>query len=279
MKRVLIAAAAAGAALVTGILPASATTGGGVVYDSTPPAGTPNIVSQAYQATQMSEFGDAVNLAGTARTLNAVTVTMSSWACQQGAWNTGDCYSAPGAKFQVPITLNIYGAPVAGPNGTVVPGDLITRATKTFAIPYRPKANLQHCRDAQLGEWYSSSAASCFNGKAANISWNFTSLGLTLPDTVVIGVSFNTSGYGPHPLGYSNPCNSDPAGCPYDSLNLGLNDSTAIGTEQTPGAVFQNTATAGNLCDSTPATNEFNQDSPTDPCWTGYVPAFKITAH
>ena len=37
-----------------------------------------------------------------------------------------------------------------------------------------------------------------------------------------------------------------------------------------------NTSIAGNLCDGTPATGVFNQDSPTSACWRGYDPAIKV---
>lgn len=287
-RAIFTAAALAFATLAGGVLPASAAPSVQTLYDTLPPAGTPNIVSEAYQATQMSEFGDAINLGGSARKLNAVTVTMSSWACQAGTWQSG-CYSAKNAKFSVPITLNIYGAPVAQQDGTVVPGDLLVRVTKTFQIPYRPTASLRYCQGDDAGKWYSNISHTCSNGKLANVTYNFSSLGnITLPDTVVLGVSINTSDWGPHPLGHTNPCNSTPQGCPYDSLNLGLNAAASpVGAQYTPGTVFQNTATPGDLCDSTPATNEFNQDSPTNACWIGTdsdgpyteIPAFEVTAH
>ena len=56
------------------------------VYDSTVAPLPGNLPSVGFEATQTSEFGDQVSLGGTARELNNVVVTMSSWACQSGAW-------------------------------------------------------------------------------------------------------------------------------------------------------------------------------------------------
>ena len=53
--------------------PPSATT----VYDAIPSPLPPNMASLGFEATQTSEFGDHVNLTGTDRVLNTVTVTMS----------------------------------------------------------------------------------------------------------------------------------------------------------------------------------------------------------
>lgn len=245
------------------------------MYNALPAAGTPNVPSIGFEATSVSEFGDAITLDGTARKLNAVTVTMSSWACQSGTW-AGDCLTAPGAHFTVPITLNTYDAPVTQGDGTVVPGDLIARATKTFKIAYRPSTNHNKCTG---GEWYSKSADACFNGKAQNITWNFTSLAMDLPDTGVIGVAYNTTSNGYHPIGTSASCYGTVAGCPYDALNVGTNDSVSLGSKPYPDTAFQNTSWSAALCDSTPALGEFNLDFPTSACWGGYNPAIRVTAH
>src|SRR5260370_35634289 len=81
-----------------------------VIYDSTVsplPGNLPSVGAEAYA---FNELGDAVNFVGTARSPRAVTITMSSWACQQGHWNTADCVTAAGATFNIDITLNIYNA-------------------------------------------------------------------------------------------------------------------------------------------------------------------------
>lgn len=70
-------------------------------------------------------------------------------------------------------------------------------------VPYRPTANLNDCDagNGNAGKWWN--GAGCFNGTAFNISFNLASVGITLPDTVVAGLSYNSTHYGTHPIG---PC-------------------------------------------------------------------------
>ena len=77
------------------------------LYDSIPDPLPGNVPSVGFQATQTAELGDRIRFAGTNRNLQSVTVTMSSWACQTGAWENGNCASAPGATFSHPITFTI----------------------------------------------------------------------------------------------------------------------------------------------------------------------------
>jgi hypothetical protein len=247
------------------------------VYDATVSPLPGNLPSEGFEATATKEFGDEVTLAGSARTLNTVTATLSSWGCQQGTWNNNNCVTTPGTKFPVKIVMNIYEAASTTNDGSPVGvGELITRVTKTFMVPYRPTANLNKCHGADLGKWWN--GTTCFNGKAVNISFNLTGVGMTLPDTVVVGLSYNTTHYGPHPIGESAACFTASGGCPYDSLNIGLGPNVVVGSKPYPDTLFQNAASAGQYCDGIPIPGTFNLDSPTSPCWTGYVPAFKITA-
>jgi hypothetical protein len=50
------------------------------VYNGIPSPTPPNVPSQAFQAQQTAEFGDAITLAGTARKGVSATVLMSNWA-------------------------------------------------------------------------------------------------------------------------------------------------------------------------------------------------------
>jgi hypothetical protein len=281
MKRAICALAAL-VAMAIAAAPASASTA--TVYDASYsgllPGNLPSVGAEAYS---FNEFGDQLTFDGTARTVNTIRVTMSSWACEQGTWFNHDCVTTPGDTFSVPITLNIYNQSVAGPNGTVVPGSLIAHVTKSFSIPYRPTANLQHCNNGngKLGEWWSKADASCYNGKDHNISFNLKSLRLVLPDTVVIGIAYNTTDYGYNPIGQT-ACNTTEAGCPYDSLNIALGTSgVLVGSKQYPDTVFQDAVYAGDYCDggAVAQTNVFNLDSPDNACWGGYTPAIRVVAH
>jgi len=86
---------------------------------------------------------------------------MSSWACVQGHWATGDCYTPSGATFPEQIQLDVY-----DPSNLSTP---IASSKQTFNIPYRPSASPK-CGD---GRWYSSGLKTCFNGYANDVTFNF----------------------------------------------------------------------------------------------------------
>ena len=276
MRRIF-ATAIALAAVLGFALPAQAATST-VIYNASVkplPGNLPSVGGEAYS---FNEFGDEVVFAGSARKLNTVTITLSSWACQQGTWVDKDCVTARGATFSWPITLNIYGASVQD-GATFRPGTLITTVTKTFSVPYRPTANLQHCNGTNQGKWWNKVDTTCYNGKAANVTFNFKSLGLTLPADVVLGIAYNTTHYGYAPIGESASCYGTAAGCPYDSLNIGLGPAVTVGSKPYVDTVFQNAAYSADYCDATPVVGVFNLDSPTSTCWAGYVPAITVVAH
>ena len=104
---------------------------------------------------------------------------------------------------------------------------------------------------------------------ANNITFNFSPI--LLPTTVIWSVVYNTSQYGPSPYG-TQPCESTLQGCPYDSLNVGLNDINApsVGSDPLPGTIYWNTSTLGYYC-TPPASPSFRLDttgSNPDSCWS-----------
>ena len=109
-KRLIIAALAVALSVVAGS--ALAANGKSVTFDSTNPNGPQtNLPSDGTEAYSFKTIGDKIDLApGTARSLNSVTVTLSSWACQQGSWNGKHCVTQPGATFAQQMTLKIYDA-------------------------------------------------------------------------------------------------------------------------------------------------------------------------
>ncbi len=174
-----------------------------VVFDNHPAALPANLPSIGPEAYSYNEFGAQVQLAGSARKLTSAIVTMSSWACQSGDWNHANCVSAAGATFDAPITFNVYNV---GANNAV--GSLIATKTQTFTLPYRPSTDSTHCTS---GRWYD--GATCFNGKAANITFSFA--GQALPDKVIFGIAYNSDNHGYSPL--------HGTGSPIDSLNIAMN--------------------------------------------------------
>jgi hypothetical protein len=276
------------------VAPAAADSGDGnssqknVIYSSLVTALPGNLPSEAFEANQVSEFGNAVTFApGSGRDVNKVVVTMSSWGCATGGWSTNNCVTPEDAKFSVPITLNIY-KPSA--DGGLTPGAKITSTTKTFGIPYRPSASAS-CTGAQAGEWYQSSSKTCFHGYAVNISFNVNNV--TVPNSAIFGIAYNTTHYGYAPIGQGSVCFTSSAGCGYDSLNVGLSEdptNLTVGSNVTPGKLWLTSATASQYADSgAGGVGTFRLDSPSAPAWWGvnapytsapwYTPAIQVFAN
>ena len=238
------------------------------IYDSIKIA--PNIPGEGPEAYAFVEFGDEVTFAGTARSLDRVTVALSSWACQTGTWFAATCQSARGATFSIAITLKIY-----APSGSNTAGAQLATQTRTFSVPYRPSTDAVHCTG---GKWYAG-AAGCFNGIESLVTFDFSSQHITLPNTVVYGVAYNSTHYGPAPVGESAACFTSSGGCPYDSLNIGLSPKVNVGSKPHPDTIYQNSSFGGEYCDGGLAgVGTMRLDSPTIACWAGYVPAVRFTA-
>ena len=153
VRPLVVGLLAAGAVLgLTGASASAASIPHSVLYTSTAP-GVGNIPSVGVEAYSFNQIGDEVMLRRVAK-IKSVAVQLSSWACQTGAWNTGDCHTNAGA---------------------------------TFTIPYRPSAS-SHCTGAQAGEWFKNGQG-CFNGLAHTIGFTLTGLKTKLPKDVAAQVS------------------------------------------------------------------------------------------
>lgn len=246
---------------------------GQVIYDSTVTPLPGNIPSVGAEAFAFNEFGDGVTFAGTSRGLVNVTVTLSSFACQSGNWFSGNCVTTPGATFSVPLTFNIYNA------GSPLPGSPIASRTENISVPYRPSADNTNCTGADAGKWFDTASGLCFNGQAVNVTLDFSSMNVLLPNSVVYGVVYNTTHFGPTPIGEGAACFGTAAGCPYDALNIGLAPVVTVGTKPFFNTVYQNSSVAAEYCDNGLAgTGTFRLDSPTSACWVGLVPAARFLA-
>jgi hypothetical protein len=104
-----------------------------------------------------------------------------------------------------------------GTNGA--PDQLLATTTQPITIPWRP-------------------AVYAFNGIAFNATFDMSSLGVMLPNNVIIGVAYNTADYGAAPIGVPGP---------YNSLNVGVptGQTASVGTDDNPDNVFWNTSFAG----------------------------------
>lgn len=244
-----------------------------VVYNNIASPIPGNVPSQAFEATSTSEFGGQVTLAGTERSDPKVTVLMSSWGCESGSWNLGTCLTTPGANFSHPITLNVYAVGAGN-----APGALLGTKTVIFTIPFRPSADNLNCVGANATKWYN--GTTCFNGFATPIS--FSLYGITLPNSVILSIAYNTTHYGYTPIGEAAPCYTEPGGCGYDSLNVGAQTSLSVGSQSLPDDAYINSSWVGAYCGG--LTGAFrldvHDDTQVPPCnWTGFQPSFKVEAN
>ena len=260
-RRLLVGVVAIGAFTIVTVNPASAdpsASGGGSTqsgYNAIPSKVSGNVPSVGFEATKTNEFGDAVRLGGKARTLQSMSVVLSSWGCQSGGWSTKDCMTTPGATFDVPLTFTIYS------DNADAPGAVLATQTETVTVQYRPSASPE-CTGKDAGEWYNSKDRTCYNGFPQTVEMDFP--GVTLPDQVIWSVKYNTTTAGYTPVG-GTACSSTPAGCGYDSLNVGVwsfPNAPYSGTDVDENQVFRNGAM---------------ETGPADDPWTGYRPLGAIT--
>jgi hypothetical protein len=227
-----------------------------VIYSDFPTPKPGNVVSVGFEATGASQFGGQVEFGGTARNNPTVKVMMSSWACQSGSWVAKNCKTEMGAKFEWPISFSVY---EVGPGDSI--GALLAAGSKTVKMPYRPSASPK-CTGGSAGAWYH--MGECFNGKAFKLALPLKVA--TLPSKAIIVISYNTSHYGTSPQA-PQACNSEPQGCPYDSLNVGVQDGfdNPAGTPPSTGAFPK------------PDLAYFNGSAEGE--WTGFQPLFEVLAH
>ncbi|HEY8707892.1 MAG TPA: PEP-CTERM sorting domain-containing protein [Burkholderiaceae bacterium] len=182
-----------------------------VIY-STMPASLPgSLPSIAYYSNNITEIGQSIQLGGTARALNSVTVTMVDW-------SMASTFGSLAAGYDQTLTFNIYNYV----DNTAL-GSLIATLTQTALVPWRPKADPTNC-GVGATTWYSAADNTCYNGYAFNVTFDFSSLGVILPNNLAFGLSTAT----------------DPSGsAPNDSLNYAVTlASPSVGAEVSPGAIW-----------------------------------------
>jgi hypothetical protein len=221
------------AAVVAAVCVVFATSAGAVgssdVYNATPSPLPPNVVSLGFEATSTSEFGDHVNLGGSNRVLNSVTVTMSDWALYAD-YSTDVRYAGSSTTWTHPITVNVYSSHLGANHA---PDTLLATTTQSVTIPWRPVAD-PTCAG---GTAWRAGDGQCYNGLAFNATFDFSSSNVTLPNDVIVSVAYNTGDYGAAPLHVAGP---------YNSLNVGIPTAQAVstGSDVDTGAVFWNTSFA-----------------------------------
>jgi hypothetical protein len=241
---------------------------GAVVYSSIPKP-LKAVASVGFEATQGLELGDGVNLTHRGH-LQRVRYVLSSWGCQSGHWYSNNCVTAPGATFPVPITINVY---AINTTNTSRVGALLKTQTRTFNIPYRPSYDSVRCTGT--GKFYSTVDASCVNGLANVVVFDFSAPRVNLPLQSIFSLVYNTTHYGPSPIGEAAPCYASSGGCGYDSLNVSTDGPGGpIGSPYDKDGIFDSFTQANDYCDPLLGTG-FRLDTAPG-CWTIYHPQFEV---
>ena len=222
----------------------------------------PNLPSESYEAMSSYEFGGLIQFAGGNPTysLGSATVAMSDWAYySEWAAAVNDKTITTGG-FDVPLTLNLYDV---GPSDTV--GAAIGSRTVDAFIPWRPEPSAA-CANAPNNynnAWMDNGI--CYNGSLSTVTFDLT--GITVPNQVIYGLSFNTTDYGTPKTGVAGP---------YDSLNFAFSSaSPSVGSNPRPGTAYWETSYAGFYADGgAGGVGTFRQDTG----WTPYSGAIEFTA-
>jgi len=195
------------------------------VYTGLPAVQPATYPSIGFAATSTKELGDRVTLAGTNRHLDDVTFSLTSWACETGEWNLNNCVSTPGATFSHPVTVNLY---AVNADGTV--GAVVATKTQTINAQYRPSADNTNCTGANVGKWFNAANATCYNGKAFDVNFDFSAQNAILPNEVVATVAYDGN-----------------ASAAAKALNVSLITSTAptVGTDTDPSTMYEDSTYPG----------------------------------
>lgn len=236
----LLGSTAALALAVTGLTIAAASPAAAapaVVFDSIPEAQPASYPSLGYQAQATWEFGDYVLLDGGNRAVSDVTISLTSWACETGQWNLGDCETTPGSTFSHPVTMNLYEADNSGAEPVV--GDLIASVTNDVVAPYRPTPSPDDCaQSAGSKPWWDEDLQTCQNGIAFDVSFDFSGEDAVVGNGVIVTVAYNTQSYGADPEGVNGPWNA---------LNVSLATPSAptVGTDESTTETIRDTTYQG----------------------------------
>ena len=247
----IAAVAATAFATVVAAAVAAAPAGAEVVYSNAPSPLPGNFASIGLDATSTSEFGGAIELAGTARSKPKITVVMSSWACQTGGWTEHNCSTPKPTKgFKVPLTVRVYQA------SELAEGPVAER-TKEVKMLYRPSASAE-CTE---GRWYDAAEKTCYNGYAFPVTVPLPKL-KKMPRNAIVTFSY------PHSSG------------PATSLNISISEPSektlSIGANPTE-ELFLNSNWSEMYCPGSPNVGKF---AGTGSCgwWEGDQPVISVSA-
>jgi hypothetical protein len=218
------------------------------VYDSAPAKLPPYMTSHSFEGQSTSEFGDSVKLAaGTGREASEATVVMVT-------------YQANDA-FAYPITLNLYTVDGQGALHR------FASRTQLFSIPARPPAD-DSCTGGYAGAWKADDGK-CHFSYAFPVTFDLR--GITLPDSFVYGIAYDTpsrSGKPAAPGTYPNNLNVGEVSVG-PSVGAWTPNTVYVNTKDSPGDFIA--TEVGVFGPATPGPDNADQNGPVD-----YHPAVRF---
>ncbi|MGO9322249.1 MAG: hypothetical protein ACLQBY_15805 [Solirubrobacteraceae bacterium] len=196
--------------------------------------------------------GGQVELASSGHAAKSLTAQLDVFACERGVYSLENCYTLkPNKKFPMQWTASIY---AVGPGNSV--GALITSATATFKLHYRPTTNVS-CPSTSEGKGF---GANCDVGGVLNtVTFKKFSPAAALPAKVIILLS--------------NSC----GGCSGVPVNVGLQASYK---EFAGGNFIEEPAADGGVpaVGSDPLPDDaYTGGALNEGGWTGFQPVFELT--
>lgn len=233
LKKILFSITVIVAGLITLVTPVSASAS--VVYDALPQVvPQTSYPSLGFQATSTKELADDIHILGSDRTLDKVTVTLVTWA-RHSEYLNDQRYEISSTSWTHPITLTIYDKVLV--DG--IPTTVLAQKTVNVQIPWRPEGD-STCPDNGYGAGFAwrSATGVCLNGLAFNATFDFGDTTVSLPDDVIVGISYNTQSYGTDKLNVNGP---------YNSLNVAIpnNQLVTVGSDNNTDALYWDTTYPG----------------------------------
>ncbi|NBS84222.1 MAG: hypothetical protein EBS59_05950 [Verrucomicrobia bacterium] len=184
-----------------------------VVFNQMPATLELSYTSYAFSANHVRMFGNYVQLGGSERYLNTVTVTMVTWAKQSDFQSSSEYQNPAGWNHSIEAVMYAVDNTSAGP---VL--NYVTSSTREVLVPWRPTV-------VPVGYAETAGSPYPYNGYAFNVTFQFDGM-VQVPHQLVVAVDFDTSQSGFQPKGALGP---------YDKLNVATGLLTpSVGTDLSP---------------------------------------------
>lgn len=202
-----------------------------VVFNQIPANLDLSYTSYSFSANHSRAIGNYVQLAGSERYLNAVTVTMVTWAKQSDFSNSTYADYSNTAGWNHYVEVVIYAVDNSGSSPVL---NYVASSGGDVLIPWKPTVVPPGYPETGVSPYP-------YEGYAFNLSFQFDG-SVQLPDQLVVSVNYDTQNYGYEPKGVPGPFNqlnvaADPAVTP----TVGTDLTSSIYVSQKSGADYVST--------------------------------------